>query len=413
MSKTSIDFGAPFDVQIAQARAQGVMLSPAYYAMPAEKRAQAFTVSGLAKLDQVQRVADELAKAQLEGKTLHEFQTWAKDQDWQLPRHRLETIYRNAAQTAYQAGHWRDFEEHATSRPFLMYDAINDSRVRPSHLALDGIIKPVGDAFWQTHACPNGHRCRCAIRSLTRAQAMQKGGVTQNVPAEGRADEGWGHKPTDGFKGLLNSIENRLNKCRVNMAVTFAKARDNAPMWCKEGPARDLLLMQKAWAERGGAMPEPMSLVLPKMAFATEQDGYRKFMHSMELEESGGWFELPSGDRVFVNQDLFRTVDGKAWKMFKRGRDTWALYIAQSIKSPQEIWKIDLTMSQELYLLSRFQRGGEVIEALAVFKRFDKTGAWVAGKTAFVSDDKNERYLHRKRDEILASKCCAKWIQFE
>ena len=197
MSKTSIDFGAPFDVQIAQARAQGVMLSPAYYAMPAEKRAQAFTVSGLAKLDQVQRVADELAKAQLEGKTLHEFQTWAKDQDWQLPRHRLETIYRNAAQTAYQAGHWRDFEEGKDERPYLMYDAINDSRVRPSHLALDNTIKPVDDPFWDTHSPPLGHRCRCSIRSLSPREAMKYGGVTQHVPAEGGPDEGWGSKPTE------------------------------------------------------------------------------------------------------------------------------------------------------------------------------------------------------------------------
>jgi SPP1 gp7 family putative phage head morphogenesis protein len=292
MKPTSIDFAAPFDVQIAQARAQGVKLAPAYYALSTEKRAQAFTASGLAKLDQVQAVADALAKAQANGDTLADFKKWAKTQDWQLPKHRLETIYRNSAQTAYQAGHWRDFEENAARRPYLMYDAVNDSRVRPSHLALDGIIKPVGDPFWKTHAAPMGHRCRCTLRSLSHAEAMAKGGVTENAPAEGRADEGWGGKPADGFKGLLNSIENRLSKCRVNMAVTFAKARDNAPMWCKDGLVRDQLLMQKAWTERKGAMSEPRELVLPELPAIQKGDEGRAFSsHSVANQQRASRFQ--------------------------------------------------------------------------------------------------------------------------
>ena len=220
----SIDFDAPFDAQIAQARAQNVKLSKAYYALAPEKRAQAQTVSGLARLDQVQRVADALAAMQNDGKTLADFKKWAKTQDWQLPKYRLETIYRNSVQTAYQAGHWRDFEENAKGRPYLMYDAINDSRVRPSHLALDNIIKPVGDPFWATHSPPLGHRCRCAIRSLSAQEALARGGVTQGVPADGRADEGWGHKPTEWGKTLGRLVRERINLCGgVEFAAGGAK----------------------------------------------------------------------------------------------------------------------------------------------------------------------------------------------
>lgn len=226
MKPTSIDFASPFDVQIAQARAQGVQLSPAYYALQAEKRAQAFTVSGLTKLDQVQTVADALSKSQAEGQTLREFQQWAKTQDWQLPKHRLETIYRNAAQTAYQAGHWRDFEENSKDRPYLMYDAINDSRVRPAHLAMDGIIKPVGDPYWLTHAAPNGHRCRCTLRSLSRAEAMAKGGVTQNAPVEGKADEGWGNKPTEWDKALDDLKAAKIVKAHPALGQAAQQAID-------------------------------------------------------------------------------------------------------------------------------------------------------------------------------------------
>lgn len=406
----SIDFGAPFDVQIAQARAQGVKLSEVYYALTAEKRAQAFTVSNLAKLDQVQRVADALAKAQAQGQTLGEFQRWAKTQDWQLPKHHLETVYRNAAQTAYQAGHWRDFEENAKDRPYLMYDAINDSRVRPSHLALDGIIKPVGDVFWKTHACPNGHRCRCTLRSLTRAEAMQKGGVTQSVPAEGQADEGWGHKPTDGFKGLLNSIENRLSKCSVNMAATFAKARDNSPMWCKDGAARDLLLMQKAWTERGGSMPEPRLLVLPELPPIKTGQEHSAFASFMDAFGGGSTarVELPSGDVVHLQRKMFQVRDGENWKISDRGRDRWLLYVAELIKSPQEIWRIDLGMTQELYLMGRFQRGNRVLEALTVFKRDGKDGDWFDAKTSFVADQND--YLNEKRKQLMKRFACVRYL---
>lgn len=202
-SVISIDFDAPFDVQAAQARAQGVVLPEYYYGLlPAEKRKYAQTVSSLAGLDQIQTVVDKLAEWQAEGKTLAEFKKWAKTQDWTLPNGRLETIYRNSVQTAYQAGHWRDFEENKDERPYLMYDAINDSRVRPSHMALDNTIKPVDDPFWNTHSPPLGHRCRCSIRSLSQREAMKHGGVTQNVPIEGGPDEGWGSKPTEWGKVL-------------------------------------------------------------------------------------------------------------------------------------------------------------------------------------------------------------------
>ncbi len=123
------------------------------------------------------------------------------------------------------AGHWRSFEESKDVLPFLMYDAVNDSRTRPHHLALDGVIKPVGDVFWKTHACPNGHRCRCSIRAIDRDEARERGGVTQNVPAEGAADKGWGHDPRGWGKTLGRLIQERQSACRVDSAQFGRKHR--------------------------------------------------------------------------------------------------------------------------------------------------------------------------------------------
>lgn len=215
-----VPFSDPPSKIIADLRRRNVTLPDVFYALGGEKRAQAFTVSGLATLDQIQRVADELARHVADGGTLQEFQKWAATQEWGLPAHRMETIFRNAVQTAYNAGHWRRFEETKATRPYLMYDAINDSRVRPSHLALDGVIRPVDDPFWNTHSPPLGHRCRCVLRSISSDQARERGGVTQNPPAEGVADPGWGEKPTAWSGTLATVAEQKLGTLQESMTST-------------------------------------------------------------------------------------------------------------------------------------------------------------------------------------------------
>lgn len=217
----TINFDADPDVQIAQARAQGVMLPEEFYALPPEKRALAFTVSTLAKLDQIQAVADALARMQEAGGSFDAFLEWALRQDWDLPYHRLETIYRNAVQTAYMAGHWRFFEETKDSLPYLMYDAINDGRTRPSHLALDNVIRPVDDPFWRTHSPPLGHRCRCSLRALTAKAAMQRGGPTASIPAEAVPDEGWGSDPRGWSRTLAKLLADKASKTHKAIAAAM------------------------------------------------------------------------------------------------------------------------------------------------------------------------------------------------
>lgn len=224
-----VPFDLPPDVAIAQARAQNVVPPVEFLKMTATKRAQAFTAANLAKLDQIQAIADALAKSQANGETFADFQKWAKAQDFGLPKHRLETIYRNAVQQSYNAGHWREFEEGAKDRPYLMYDAINDSRVRPSHLALDGVIRPVGDAYWKTHSPSLGHRCRCRLLSLSREEAMRRGGMTQNTPAEGGPDAGWGANPMDWGRTLRELMREKIAKAPPAVAAIAEAMLEETP----------------------------------------------------------------------------------------------------------------------------------------------------------------------------------------
>lgn len=208
----AFSFTLPFSDAIAAAKSRGVMLPDEYYGqIPLEKRRETFSVSNLTRLDQVQGVLDKLTDHLQQGGTLRQFQDWAKTQDFNLSPHRLETIYRNGVQTAYNAGQWRAFEQHKKRRPYLMYDAINDSRTRPAHQALDNIIRPVDDPFWASHSPPLGHRCRCSLLSLSETQAQARSrdgkGLSKPETPEMQADnEGWGRKPTQ-WDDTLNRIE--------------------------------------------------------------------------------------------------------------------------------------------------------------------------------------------------------------
>ena len=177
-SPLRIGFNVPFSEAIKAAQQKRVVLPEVYYGeLQGLARQQAFSIAGLASLDQLTTVRDSLAAKLQNGQT---FRQWQKDilesETLDLPKHRLDNIFRTNIQSNYNRGRWERFTEGKAMRPYLMYDAINDSRVRPTHLAMDGIIRPVDDPFWKTHAPLNGYRCRCRLISLSEGQARARSG---------------------------------------------------------------------------------------------------------------------------------------------------------------------------------------------------------------------------------------------
>lgn len=77
--------------------------------------------------------------------------------------------------TANNAARFRRQLENADSRPYWMYEAVNDSRTRPSHAAMDGRVYAHDDPIWATHYPPNGWNCRCRVRALTERQVRASG----------------------------------------------------------------------------------------------------------------------------------------------------------------------------------------------------------------------------------------------
>lgn len=214
MATLKFGFNVTFEEAIEAAKARGVVLPRIYYnVLPPECRRLAFSVSLLASVQQIQAVLDQLSEHLAEGKTFDEFKAWGEQQSWTLPPGRLQTVFRNGVQTAYNAGHWRQFEEGGAVRPWLMYDAINDSRTRPAHAAMDGYIRKLHDPFWDSHSPPCGHNCRCSIIALTDAEADRRSppgrGRLKPESDEARPDDpGWGRRPDkhrdQNYKALID-----------------------------------------------------------------------------------------------------------------------------------------------------------------------------------------------------------------
>ena len=78
----------------------------------------------------------------------------------------METEYNTAKQMARSSSLWQDIQSTKKLYPFLQYVTVGDGLVRPSHQMLDGIIRPVDDAFWNTYYPPCDWNCRCHVIQL-------------------------------------------------------------------------------------------------------------------------------------------------------------------------------------------------------------------------------------------------------
>lgn len=91
----------------------------------------------------------------------------------------LKTEYSFALNSATTAARWGEYLRNSEAMPYLQYDTVGDSNVRPEHALLDGIIRKIADDFWKTYYPPNGWRCRCGARQLASSYAQETTTIPQ------------------------------------------------------------------------------------------------------------------------------------------------------------------------------------------------------------------------------------------
>lgn len=215
----------PFVEAIRFARKRGVVLPEIYYGdLQGIERTLSFSVASLAKVDQLVQIRDSLARALEEGGT---FAQWKKavstgEIPLDLPKHRLENIFRTNVQTAYNRGRCEQQSQTTATHPFYLYDAVNDDRARPAHAAMDGFVARHDDPIWRVWTPPCGYQCRCRRIALTPRQAARfleadakrmkhpVRALERAAALSGGPDAGWDYSPCDGFgEGVGRALDAR------------------------------------------------------------------------------------------------------------------------------------------------------------------------------------------------------------
>lgn len=167
--------------------------------MSAEARLGAFTATQAASDVAAETIRRALQAALEDGMSLQRFQAeldaavigTAAERSWYL-----ETVYRTNVQQSYGTGRLKQLETPAVveARPLVQYRTVGDSRVRPRHAALRGVVfDRSADPGWRRFAPPLGVNCRCQMVTLRPDQASSVT-VTSSAdinPAEAGPDPGF------------------------------------------------------------------------------------------------------------------------------------------------------------------------------------------------------------------------------
>lgn len=240
----------PFDEAIAWAGARGVVLPDVYYGqLQGLARSTSFSIAGLSSLDQLQQVLDSLTEAMETGETLRSWQNRVSSNEiaLDLPAHRLENIFRTNIQSHYARGRCEQQRRNIENRPWLLYDAVNDSRTRPSHAAMDGFVARYDDPIWQQWSPPAGYQCvlpgtrvsgdfKVGLKAIYAGKAIEiitaegiRLAVTANHPV--LTSSGWmpakDIKEGDNLLSYKTGEERRVDALAISRSERFSRVVDN------------------------------------------------------------------------------------------------------------------------------------------------------------------------------------------
>ncbi len=181
----------------------------------------------------------------------------------------------------------------------------------------------------------------------------------------------------------------------------LAAKRGGRKLWCQELLKRELNVMESV-LDNERPMPEPRRLDLPLLPTGQSERYYlERFMRAFGEDWNGtAIIEAPTGHSLSVSPLLFTEHKTGNYKINKQGRAPYVLYIAETIKAPDEIRILKGDFGdRRLYFLSRFLFGKEQIGVIAVFT---EQGSFWEGWTGYqVPLKSREIYFETKRSGTL------------
>ncbi len=100
---------------------------------------------------------------------------------------RAELLLRTHGFQAYNAAQYEVMLRQKDVFPYWRYQTAQDDKVRDSHAALDGVVLPADDPFWQTHFPPWDFNCRCQVVPLSEDDVADIRRADATLPPEERS----------------------------------------------------------------------------------------------------------------------------------------------------------------------------------------------------------------------------------
>jgi SPP1 gp7 family putative phage head morphogenesis protein len=146
-----------------------------------------FTVAGLIKGD-IEKIYNNIVVGLEKGWNWKSFESAVNAQkikytgtvfgqdmtDQPLGANHLKTIFQNNMMRAYQEGAQALYDDPEVADAIWGYEyrAVGDDRTRPSHAALNGVVREKSDPFWLKYTPPWDHNCRCDRIPILRSQII-------------------------------------------------------------------------------------------------------------------------------------------------------------------------------------------------------------------------------------------------
>ena len=399
-----------------------------FYDLELEARSRAFTVSGISREDLLDELCGSLFKALSEGQS---FGSWKKDTQgvwyslgWTEKGRsfRLDNIFRTNLQTAYHVGRYAQMQRVKESRPYWQYDAVNDSRTRPTHRAMDGKIYPADHPFWDTWYPPNGFRCRCGVRTLSERQVEREGLTVETEDITGMLiepidpvtgnktiarplmpDPGFSTHPAKDWLSTLTPSELEDGEIRDLFRGALCKDGKGVLQFASES-CRPLL----SGIDGRHLLPVGDTDVMPK---GLRDEAYvLAFLKEFGITKIDGTkiHKIPGGAPVVIGKGFFINKGTRSWEVKKSGRERYVKLLARTIMKPYEVWRVPSEVSGKatasLRLIRVFSGKDGEIGGYVAFNLVGGRG-WSA-TTAFTpkvggSEQEMLAYLEKQRQGVL------------
>lgn len=406
----------PFQEQVDYFKGKTNLPTRAWTDIYAAEHDWAFVVAGATRRDLLADMRGAVEKAITTGRTLEQFRAdfdkIVNQHGWQYnggQAWRTRTIFETNLRQSYNAGREAQMAdpELRKARPYGLYRHGDSANPRPHHLAWNGTVLPLDDAWWSTHTPQNGWGCKCKKFMVSARDVERMGYKVGPAPAVEYETRIIGVNSPNGPRtvrlpqGIDPGFEHAPGQSRLTSAVPPLRAYDPLP----EPGSRSSSAQGAGLPNRRppGPLPAPRSAAASRLlpsGLADEEYVSRFLGEFGATDASPVVFRDKTGDGVVIGRGLFTSAKTGALKVGKRGHARELLLLADALKEPDEIWvRLEWQYAQNKAVvrrryISRFQVDGEAVPALAVFE----VGAdgW-DGITTFAPDASNPEYLEQLR----------------